>query len=128
RIDMNDGSCERILDGMKSPHGGRNYRNQYMATSTATGELVFSRDNRLSFVNLPGKPDELASLEWLQNSAPFDDCIITIDANRNSFVLIDPDNSLYDMIPFDPNWAIQDIAGVNDAASRKLVKEIKDKL
>ena len=128
RIDMSEGSCERVLDGMKSPHGGRNYRNQYMATSTATGEVVFSRDNRLSFVNLPGKPDELASLEWLQNSAPFDDCIITIDANRNSFVLIDPDNSLYDMIPFDPNWAIQDIAGVNDTATRELVKEIKDKL
>jgi len=128
RIDMNDGACERILDGMKSPHGGRNYRNQYMATSTATGELVFSAGNNISFTGLPDKPKELADLEWLQNSAPFSDCIITIDSNRNSFVLIDPNHSCYDMIPFDPNWAIQDIAKVSYTATAKLVKEMKDKL
>ncbi|RLD79269.1 MAG: hypothetical protein DRJ15_09795 [Bacteroidetes bacterium] len=128
RIDMNDGTCERILGGMKSPHGGRNYRNHYMATSTAAGELVFSAGNKISFAGLPGKPEELTDLEWLQNSAPFSDCIITIDANRNSFVLIDPDHSRYDMIPFDPNWAIQDIAEVSDPAAAKLVKEMKDKL
>lgn len=127
-IDMNDGSCECIIDGMKSPHGGRNYRNQYMATSTATGELVFSKEEKLSLTNLPGKPSELAELEWLQNSAPFDDCIITIDANRNSFVLIDTETKQYDMVTFDPNWAIQDIAEVSNSTAKELVQEIKEKL
>ena len=127
-IDMKTGHCKRILEGMKSPHGGRNYRDLYMATSTASGELLFSDGKKISFVNMPGKPAELADLEWLQNSAPFDDCIITIDANRNSFVLIDPDSEQYDMIPFDPNWAIQDIAEVRDATTKQLVKKIKDYL
>lgn len=126
RIDMKDGSCERILEGMKSPHGGRNYREGYMATSTATGELLFSHGEKISFAGLEGKPEELAELEWLQNSASFDDCIITIDANRNSFVLIDPDKKEYDMISFDPNWAIQDIAPVIDTSTRELVKKIKE--
>jgi len=128
QIDMKSGDCELILDGMKSPHGGRNYRDLYMATSTATGELFFSNDSKLSFTGLPGKPEELSELEWLQNSAPFGNCIITIDANRNSFVLIDPENSQYDMIPFDPNWAIQDIAELSDESMKQLVKEIKGKL
>ncbi len=126
RINMADGSCEKILEGMKSPHGGRNYGNRYMATSTATGELVFSDGKKISFAALPGKPDELGDLEWLQNSALFDDCIITIDANRNSFVLLNPDKMKYDLIPFDHNWAIQDIAEIPDDRTKELVKKIKE--
>jgi hypothetical protein len=127
-IDMKTAACELLIDGMKSPHGGRNYKDIYMATSTATGELKFSDDRQISFDKLPGKPEELSELEWLQNSAPFGDCIITIDANRNSFVLIDPVKGLFDMVPFDPNWAIQDIAEVSDDTSRQLVKKIKEML
>jgi hypothetical protein len=118
RINMNDGSCERIISGMQSPHGGRNYRDGYMATSTASGELLFSSGDVISFDGLPGKPQELADLEWLQNSAPFKDCIITIDANRSSFVLIDPDKRCYDMVPYDADWAIQDLAEVGDESAR----------
>jgi len=125
RIDMNDGSAERILDGMKSPHGGRNFGDIYMATSTAKGEMVFSDGRRISFSGLAGKPDELSDLEWLQNSAPFSDCIITIDANRNSFVLTDIENKQYDIIHVDPDWAIQDIAEVGEE-SKALVKKIKE--
>ena len=117
-----------IIDGMKSPHGGRNYRKEYMATSAASGELFFSKGEKISFTALRGKPDELADLEWLQNAAPFDDCIIAIDANRNSFILIDPDKKHYDMIPFDPNWAVQDIAEVGDDTTKQLVQELKDML
>jgi len=127
-IDMKDGSCELILEGMKSPHGGRNYRDQYMATSTATGELIFSESKSISFASLSGKPEELNDLEWLQNTAPFEDCLITIDANRNSFVLIDPDTKQYDMVLFDPNWAVQDIAEISDDSTRELVRKIKESL
>lgn len=127
RINMNDGSSDRILQGMKSPHGGRNYGDIYMATSTAGGELLFSDGKKLSFSDLPGKPDELSELEWLQNSAPFNDCIITIDANRNSFILTDIENERYDIIHVDPNWAIQDIVEVGEE-SKPLVRKIKDLL
>ena len=79
----------------------------------------------LSFKELPGKPKELSELEWLQNSAPFGDCIITIDANRNSFILTDLENRQYDIIHVDPDWAIQDIAEVGEE-SKTLVKKIKE--
>jgi hypothetical protein len=128
RINMADGSTEMILDGMKSPHGGRNYHDQYMATSTATGELRFSRDNTISLAGLPGKPEELAEFEWLQNSVPFDDCIISIDANRNSFVLLDPVKKVYDTISYDPNWAIQDIAMAGGTETKELIKGLKERL
>lgn len=128
RIDKASGKCEKIMDGMKSPHGGRNYRRQYMATSTATGELHFSNGDRISFAGLPGKPDELADLEWLQNSAPFEDVIITIDSNRNAFVITDLKNRQYDMVSYDPDWAIQDIAGVTQPGMSEMVAMIKEKL
>ncbi len=128
-IDMQNGRSEKIIDGMKSPHGGRNYRDTYMATSTATGEVLMSAgDEVYSFASLPGKAAELGEMEWLQNSAPLDDCIITIDANRNSFVLFDPDHKLIDMVPFDPDWAIQDIAELKDPATLSLIEEVKGKL
>jgi hypothetical protein len=127
-IDMKTGNCKLLIDGMKSPHGGRNFKDIYMATSTASGELRFSNGEKISFANLPGKPEELLELEWLQNSAPFDDCIITIDANRNSFILIDTVREQYDQVPFDPNWAIQDIAEIKDPETKKLVKKIKELL
>jgi hypothetical protein len=113
---------------MKSPHGGRNFQDIYMATSTATGELRFSNGERIDFTQLPGKPGELSELEWLQNSAPFSDCIITIDANRNSFVLIDTIHEQYDLVPFDANWAIQDIAEIKDAETAALVRKVKELL
>ncbi|MEN8224433.1 MAG: hypothetical protein ABFS05_03650 [Bacteroidota bacterium] len=127
-VNMKNGAHSKVLEGMKSPHGGRNFHDRYMATSTATGELYFSDGEKITFKSLPGKPAALAELEWLQNSAPFDDCLITIDANRNSFVVIDPENKLYDMISFDPNWAIQDIAELRDPETKELVKTIKEKL
>ena len=127
-IDMRSGVCEKVLDKMKSPHGGRNFQDQYMATSTATGELVFSDGMKISFTGLPGKPSELYDLEWLQNTAPFQDYLVTIDANRNSFVIIDMEKRQYDMISFDPNWAIQDIAEVRDQDTETLVRSIKERL
>jgi len=128
RINMANGKSKMLIDGMKSPHGGRNYQGQYMATSTATGEVVFSDGERIDFSKLKGKPNELYDLEWLQNSAPFNDCIITIDANRNSFILFDPEKQLYDKLEFDPQWAIQDIAEIKHDETRVLVKKIKEEL
>ncbi len=128
RIDMKNGDVTKVMEGMKSPHGGRNYLDQYLATSTATGELVFSEKQKISFTNLPGKPTELTELEWLQNTAIFDDCMITIDSNRNSFVLINPHTKQYDMVSFNPNWAIQDIAEVRDPETKEWVKAVKEKL
>ncbi len=128
RINMRNGRHEKVLDGMKSPHGGRNYHDTYMATSTATGELLFGNGDRIDFRKMKGKPSELYDLEWLQNTTCFDDSLMTIDANRNAFVLIEPEKGLYDMISFDPQWAIQDVAEVRGEKSRKLARSLKEKL
>jgi len=127
-INMNSGKTNRIIDGMKSPHGGRSYLNTYMATSTASGEVVFSDGKVFSFNSLIGKPKELSNMEWLQNSAPMDDSIVTIDANRNSFVIFNPELELLDMVPFNPDWAIQDIAPIRNTISLSLINMIKSKL
>ena len=112
KINMNDKQASSALEGLKSPHGGFKLNNEIMATSTATGEVVIGNiDNqkRYIFENLPGKPDYLDSLEWLQNSKLIGDNIITIDSNRTSFVIFNPKTELYSMIPYDNNWAIQDM-------------------
>ena len=48
-------------------------------------------------------------MEWLQNSIIVDHLIITIDSNRTSFIIIDPQNERYDIIPYNLDWAIQDM-------------------
>ena len=79
-----------------------------MATSTASGEVRVNDDTFL-FQNLANKPSELAEMEWLQNSKRINDFIVTIDSNRTSFVVFHPEKKLYDIIPYNDNWAVQDM-------------------
>ncbi|PCH67696.1 MAG: hypothetical protein COC01_05280 [Bacteroidetes bacterium] len=112
KINMNDKQANSALEELKSPHGGFRLNNDIMATSTATGEVVIGdSDNqeRFTFENLPGKPDYLDGLEWLQNSKLIGDNIITIDSNRTSFVIFNIKTEVYSMVPYDNNWAIQDM-------------------
>jgi len=130
RIDRPSGKAELLLTGLKNPHGGRNYQSGFMATSTTSGEVFFNVDEPIivSFSNLVGKPPELQEIEWLQNSAPFDDCIITIDSNRSCFVIYDLEERLIDRVQFDPNWAIQDLSEMSTAADESFLEMIKQKL
>jgi len=34
---------------------------------------------------------------------------VTIDSNRTSFVVFHPEKQLYDIIPYNDNWAVQDM-------------------
>ena len=43
-------------------------------------------------------------------------------------MLIDPENGLYDIVRFDPEWAIQDIAEIKDEDTGRLVKRLKELL
>jgi len=116
------------LDGLKSPHGGQRSAGGFIGTSTASGMVVNGNiENKIMYLfhSLPGKPDSLGDLEWLQNSIVVDNNIITIDSNRNSFVIFNPEKKLIDIVPFDPNWAIQDMI-ISDPshAQLSLIKEI----
>lgn len=111
-LDPLTGKTEPMIQGLKNPHGGRAYNSGIMATSTADGRVIIKDQGKVSnyvFSNLPGKPESLEGMEWVQNSVPDGGLVISIDSNRNCFVIFDPEKKLIDMVPYDPNWALQDM-------------------
>jgi hypothetical protein len=113
-----DGSSERLLDGLKNPHGGRRRGVGIMATSTASGEIV-ERDatgiRRWQFARLGGKAEGMEEREWIQNTcvvpmeADRPEVLVAIDANRTCFAVIDTVEQRLDMVPFPQDWAVQDL-------------------
>ena len=128
QINKNDNSSNVIIDNMHHPHGGKGSNAMTLATSTNSGEVVCvqeQHETRYFFNNLPGKPIELGEMEWLQNSILVNEMVITIDSNRKSFIIFDPIKKLYDSIPYDKDWAIQDmVCGSLDDVQISLLKEI----
>ena len=116
----------RKIEGLKNPHGGKANSADLMATSTGTGEIVIQkidRQIRYHFDGLEGKPPELDDLEWIQNSAlasADSSLIIAIDSNRTSFVLFDTEQECYDRIPYNPDWAVQDLAVIQEDSEELL--------
>ena len=111
-INRKTGSSRVILEGMKSPHGARLQQGEFFATSTASGEVISKNSQDLKtylFAHLADKALGMEGLEWIQNSIKIDSIFLSIDSNRNSFVLFQPEKKLIDLIHFDPNWAIQDM-------------------
>ena len=108
QIHQQTGKISTVMDGLKNPHGGWQSREVLMATNTASGEVRLNDDVFL-FQNLERKPQELGEMEWLQNSKKINDFVVTIDSNRTSFVIFHPQKKLYDMIPYNDNWAVQDV-------------------
>ncbi|HCQ29918.1 MAG TPA: hypothetical protein DIU39_06505 [Flavobacteriales bacterium] len=112
-IDLNSGKSTIVLDGMNSPHGGMMLNsNTLMVTNTRGGEVLLKQNDAITaydFKQLPGKPDYLQDKEWIQNSAFYGDNIISIDSNRNSFVIFNPKTKEYILVPYNENWAVQDI-------------------
>lgn len=108
QINQQTGEFSTLMEGLKNPHGGWQSDEVLMATSTASGEVRLNDDVFL-FQNLDHKPKQLGEMEWLQNSKKIKDFIITIDSNRTSFIIFHPKKKLYDMIPYNDNWAVQDM-------------------
>lgn len=124
-IDKNTNKTFAVIEGLKNPHGGHKTNLGYMATSTASGEIIIESNGTkliLDFSTLPGKPSELGEMEWIQNTLSNDHLLVAIDSNRTSFVVIDFEQQLYDMIPYNHNWAVQDLI------FGKVTKEQKKKL
>ncbi|MGM0647995.1 MAG: hypothetical protein ACQESZ_06370 [Bacteroidota bacterium] len=130
-IDKHSSAKERILDDMLSPHGGARWSEHYMATNTKGGQVVIGSNqhqNRYDFSQLKGKPRELADFEWIQNAVNIGDVIVAIDSNRNAFVVFQPHSKQLDFIPFDANWAVQDLIHGNLSVHQKqLLEEISEK-
>lgn len=113
RVEIRSGDSEILLSGMKSPHGGQKLSNgPLLCTNTAGGEVWLKMHGELecfSFQGLAGKAPEMEGVEWIQNTLAHEGIFISIDANRNTLVVFDPEKECYDLLPFDPNWAIQDL-------------------
>ena len=112
RIHPDTGKTACVLHGLSNPHGGRSYAGGYLATSTSEGRIVIASGNtvrRIDTRSLPGIPLELAGQEWLQNTIEVGDCLVVIDSNRTSLLILDLRDKRYDSIPYDENWAVQDM-------------------
>ena len=125
-VNKTSGKTNKVLSGLKNPHGGKRYKENFMATSTGTGEVVFGNKNfqkRLEIFRLHGKPAELNEMEWVQNTAVSENIFISIDANRSCFVVFDIENRFYDMVPYDGNLAIQDLVVETKTYMQKLLRK-----
>lgn len=113
-VDIKSGASEILLSGMKSPHGAKRLaNNSLLCTNTGGGEVWLLEGKNLhsyAFADLPGKATAMEGVEWLQNTIAVQDFFISIDANRNALVLFNPAQKVYDMIPFSDDWAVQDLA------------------
>lgn len=127
-IHRNTEENEILIPDLHSPHGGRRFKNGFMATSTRSGEIVISdaHDKTIySLSSLSGKPTELNNLEWVQNAIFRNGDILAIDSNRTSFIIFNPEKEVYSIIPYDPNWAIQDgVTGNLSSVQRGLLESI----
>lgn len=113
RINRETGKATIQVRDMKSPHGGKHLGGtKWLVTSTATGEVVVqsgAQEQRIDFANLPNKAPEMGNSEWLQNTVSLGREFITVDSNRNSFILFDLTAKKICTVPFDNDWAVQDL-------------------
>jgi hypothetical protein len=126
RINRLTGEAIDVIDNLKNPHGGKNLNKGLFITNTGSGEVITKTDEytaKFTFKNLPSKPRELGDEEWLQNSIYIDGNIITIDSNRTSYVIFNPTKQLIDIIPYNNNWAIQDLIAFK--VSQEMTTKIK---
>jgi hypothetical protein len=128
QINSDTDEATEVLSGLKNPHGGHITENNLIATSTAQGEVVVKNETnevRYRFNDLPGKPEALGELEWIQNTLSNEGLFIAIDSNRTAFVIIDPAGKRFDMVPFDENWAVQDlISGTLNDNQKEIIKRL----
>ncbi len=108
-----EGKPEKIIEGLKNPHGGRRMGHSFLVTSTGHGLVRIKGEEgelEVEFSSLPGKDPRLGEMEWLQNSAPISSNeIITIDSNRNALVWLNLEEETYCLISYPDNWAVQDL-------------------
>lgn len=117
RIDRASGESKIAIAGLRNPHGGFMISGgKIMATNTGEGELWIAEENsRTKFIanGLPDKAPEMGNSEWWQNAVAWGEFYLVIDSNRNAIIVIDPSQKQYDLVPFNENWAVQDLIVLN---------------
>jgi hypothetical protein len=111
-IDRKSGAAKPVMEGLKNPHGGTAFKGGILATSTAAGEVIWTKSEQTQvydFTMLSGKDPDLGSLEWLQNTAAIHDILVTIDSNRTRFTIYPVSAEWVCHVPYNENWAVQDL-------------------
>lgn len=107
------GESKIVLKGLKNPHGGFLIGDEtILATNTGMGQLWINTKDDLRMYSgegLPFKAPEMGKAEWWQNAIAWGRLFIVIDSNRNSLLILDPQNQKFDQLRFDANWAVQDL-------------------
>ena len=130
RLDKTTTTMETILKGFDKPHGGLALDHGYLVTDTAGGRVIHQHNQEkigYYFHNLAGKDSRLKNLEWLQTSHLCGNSIITIDSNRTSFVIFNPQSKSKMVVPYDPNWAVQDFIVIKNSKTR-IIKAVQENL
>jgi len=122
-IDKSTSKAKKRITGLHSPHGGRWHKGKLVVSSTTEGALVIG-DNYYLTTALPEKAEGLSGMEWIQNVGISEDIYVLIDSNRNALIILNPVKSLYDMVHYNENWAVQDMAFINE--KNKSVNHIRD--
>ncbi|MCB0602001.1 MAG: hypothetical protein KDC28_12270 [Saprospiraceae bacterium] len=123
-IRISDNGMLNLFSGLKSPHGGRIIGDHKFVVNTAGGTIIRD-DSVYAFHNLPGKPAEMAQLEWLQNAIFIGELIVVIDSNRTSFMVLDLARKYKSIIPFNCDYAVQDlVAGELTPEQKKILSTI----
>jgi hypothetical protein len=123
-IDRQTGKAVKQLSGLKNPHGGQPLGDKVLGTSTGAGAVVVGDADEqtvYNFSKLQGKPTSLNDMEWIQNTIVVNGNFVSIDSNRNALVIFNPQKRLIDFIPYDDNWALQDLC-VADLDDRQVEK------
>ena len=113
-VNRDNGEIKLVCDQLSQmPHGLWPYKRGWFMTNTTKGEVVFFNSEFeilrvISLVDLPGKPNELNDIEWVQNTAYYEDeKFLCLDANRG-IIAIDLNAETYNVYTPDPNWCLQD--------------------
>jgi hypothetical protein len=113
QINQETGRSKVLLRGLKNPHGGQITPMGLLCTNTGGGQVWLNADEEITQYNFKGlgaKAIAMGEAEWLQNTLQHKNIFVTIDSNRNALVIFDPIKQLLDLVPFNENWALQDLA------------------
>lgn len=113
KINRESGLSQVVLQGLKNPHGGFLIsEGRIMATNTGKGQLWIAEEEEIQMYigkELPGRAPEMLGADWWQNAVAWNELYLVIDSNRNALLVLDPEKKYYDLLPYDANWAVQDL-------------------
>jgi hypothetical protein len=125
-IDQATGKHRIVLEGLKTPHGGQLVGQKSLVSSTGAGGVWYGTKADMAsynFTDFAGKAPEMEGAEWIQNTVPIqDDLLVSIDANRNALVVFSPQKKRYDLLPFNGNWAVQDLVPLEQGVEKALAQ------